>query len=101
MRRGTVAYLVLLLIGATLYYELKRATPNLRFHFDGENHQTLRKSDLIYSKKSLSESGITRINLDACYGEVEVVKEEGLTAVTVEATLGVPKGKSFELRSYR
>ena len=101
MRRGTVAYLVLLLIGATLYYELKRATPNLRFHFDGENHQTLRKSDLIYSKKSLSESGITRLNLDACYGEVEVVKEEGLTAVTVEATVGVPKGKSFELRSYR
>ena len=101
MRRGTVAYLVLLLIGATLYYELKRATPNLRFRFDGENHQTLRKSDLIYSKKSLSESGITRLNLDACYGEVEVVKEEGLTAVTVEATVGVPKGKSFELRSYR
>lgn len=101
MRRGTVAYLVLLLIGATLYYELKRATPNLRFHFDGENHQTLRKSDLVYSKKSLSESGITRLNLDACYGEVEVVKEEGLTAVTVEATVGVPKGKSFELRSYR
>ena len=101
MRRGTVAYLVLLLIGATLYYELKRATPNLRFRFDGENHQTLRKSDLVYSKKSLSESGITRLNLDACYGEVEVVKEEGLTAVTVEATVGVPKGKSFELRSYR
>ena len=101
MRRGTVAYLVLLLIGATLYYELKRATPNLRFRFDGENHQTIRKSDLVYSKKSLSESGITRLNLDACYGEVEVVKEEGLTAVTVEATVGVPKGKSFELRSYR
>ena len=101
MRRGTVAYLVLLLIGATLYYELKRATPSLRFRFDGENHQTLRKSDLVYSKKSLSESGITRLNLDACYGEVEVVKEEGLTAVTVEATVGVPKGKSFELRSYR